>query len=105
MEEAADSVEAAVAELRAALQQLAAATQSAWSTGVPEEALANATPYLQAFGHVVLAWMWSGTTNVNGTLVRDFFVRTADGWKFKRIKVTYNRMDPLEGGFGPAFQP
>ena len=33
------------------------------------------------------------------------YVRTADGWKFKRIKVTYNRMDPLEGGFGPAFQP
>ena len=22
------------------------------------EALANATPYLQAFGHVVLAWIW-----------------------------------------------
>jgi butyryl-CoA dehydrogenase len=25
---------------------------------VAEEALANATPYLQAFGHVVLAWIW-----------------------------------------------
>ena len=25
---------------------------------LPEEALANATPYLQAFGHVVLAWTW-----------------------------------------------
>mgnify|MGYP003694039443 CR=1 FL=1 len=24
----------------------------------PDEALANATPYLQAFGHVVLAWIW-----------------------------------------------
>ena len=24
----------------------------------PQEALANATPYLQAFGHVVLAWIW-----------------------------------------------
>ena len=44
--------------LLAALQRLAAATQAAWATGVPEEALANATPYLQAFGHVVLAWMW-----------------------------------------------
>ena len=44
--------------LAASLQRLQAATQSAWSTGVPEEALANATPYLQAFGHVVLAWMW-----------------------------------------------
>jgi alkylation response protein AidB-like acyl-CoA dehydrogenase len=45
-------------ELAAALRRLAAATQAAWSTGVAEEALANATPYLQAFGHVVLAWMW-----------------------------------------------
>ncbi len=45
-------------QLAAALQSLGAATKSAWSTGVPEEALANATPYLQAFGHVVLAWLW-----------------------------------------------
>jgi len=44
--------------LAGAVQQLGAATKSAWATGVPEEALANATPYLQAFGHVVLAWVW-----------------------------------------------
>ena len=31
--------------------QIAAATRAAWATGVPAEALANATPYLQAFGH------------------------------------------------------
>jgi butyryl-CoA dehydrogenase len=41
-----------------AIDRLLAATRSAWATGVPEEALANATPYLQAFGHVVLAWIW-----------------------------------------------
>jgi butyryl-CoA dehydrogenase len=45
-------------ELAAALQRLGTATKAAWATGVPEEALANATPYLQAFGHVVLAWLW-----------------------------------------------
>jgi alkylation response protein AidB-like acyl-CoA dehydrogenase len=44
--------------LAQALQQLGAATQAAWATGLPEDALANATPYLQAFGHVVLAWVW-----------------------------------------------
>jgi alkylation response protein AidB-like acyl-CoA dehydrogenase len=44
--------------LAAALQSLGAATKAAWATGVPEEALANATPYLQAFGHLVIAWMW-----------------------------------------------
>ncbi|MEY4752184.1 MAG: hypothetical protein RIQ60_4398 [Pseudomonadota bacterium] len=44
--------------LAAAVRHLVQATRAAWSTGDPVEALANATPYLQAFGHVVLAWMW-----------------------------------------------
>ena len=46
------------ASLATAVEKLAAATRAAWATGVPEEALANATPYLQAFGHVVIAWLW-----------------------------------------------
>ncbi len=44
--------------LAGALQRVGAATKAAWSTGNPTEALANATPYLQAFGHTVLAWIW-----------------------------------------------
>jgi alkylation response protein AidB-like acyl-CoA dehydrogenase len=44
--------------LAAALERVGSATQKAWATGVPEEALANAMPYLQAFGHTVLAWLW-----------------------------------------------
>ena len=54
--------------LLSALQQLRSATQAAWATGVPEEALANATPYLQAFGHVVLAWMWLDVALATGAL-------------------------------------
>jgi alkylation response protein AidB-like acyl-CoA dehydrogenase len=46
------------AALAATLQGLRSATLAAWATGEPEEALANATPYLQAFGHTVLAWIW-----------------------------------------------
>jgi alkylation response protein AidB-like acyl-CoA dehydrogenase len=45
-------------QLAAMLAALGQATKAAWATGQPEEALANATPYLQAFGHVVLAWVW-----------------------------------------------
>jgi alkylation response protein AidB-like acyl-CoA dehydrogenase len=41
-----------------ALADVGAATQAAWSTGNPTDALANAVPYLQAFGHTVLAWIW-----------------------------------------------
>ncbi|MGS5085821.1 acyl-CoA dehydrogenase [Hydrogenophaga sp. A37] len=41
-----------------ALAQVGAATKAAWATANPTEALANAVPYLQAFGHTVLAWIW-----------------------------------------------
>ena len=41
-----------------ALQRTGAAARAAWATGQPDEALANATPYLQAMGHVVIAWLW-----------------------------------------------
>lgn len=44
--------------LGAALQRIGSATQAAWSTGDPADALANAVPYMQAFGHTVLAWIW-----------------------------------------------
>jgi butyryl-CoA dehydrogenase len=45
-------------QLGSALQQVGTATQAAWSTGQPGDALANAVPYMQAFGHTVLAWIW-----------------------------------------------
>ena len=41
-----------------ALQRVGVVTQSAWATGNPTDALANAVPYMQAFGHMVLAWVW-----------------------------------------------
>jgi alkylation response protein AidB-like acyl-CoA dehydrogenase len=44
--------------LHQALEQVAAATKSAWATGDPADALANAVPYMQAFGHTVVAWIW-----------------------------------------------
>lgn len=34
------------------------ATRAAWADGDPVAALANAVPYMQAFGHTVIAWMW-----------------------------------------------
>ena len=41
-----------------ALRHIGTATRAAWATGNPTDALANAVPYLQAFGHTVLAWIW-----------------------------------------------
>jgi butyryl-CoA dehydrogenase len=45
-------------QLAGALKKIGHATQAAWASGQPQEALANAVPYMQAFGHVVLAWTW-----------------------------------------------
>jgi butyryl-CoA dehydrogenase len=46
------------AALRDALHQVGQATQQAWDDAEPAQALANAVPYLQAFGHTVIAWIW-----------------------------------------------
>jgi butyryl-CoA dehydrogenase len=57
-----------------AVAAVGAATAEAWSTRDPEAALANATPYLQAFGHTVLAWIWLdvavAAARVEGDLAR-----------------------------------
>src|SRR3989338_2823223 len=52
-----------------ALQDVGAATKAAWATGQPADALANAVPYMQAFGHTVLAWVWLDVALA--TLARD----------------------------------
>ncbi|WP_246258236.1 acyl-CoA dehydrogenase [Amycolatopsis anabasis] len=44
-------------DLAAGWQRVRTVTDDAWSTSDPVDALANATPYLQGFGHVVLAWI------------------------------------------------
>ena len=45
-------------QLAGALKKIGNATKAAWASGHPQEALANAVPYMQAFGHTVLAWIW-----------------------------------------------
>jgi butyryl-CoA dehydrogenase len=44
--------------LAAALQAVDVATRAAWATGDPDDALTNAMPYMRAFGHLVIAWIW-----------------------------------------------
>jgi hypothetical protein len=46
------------AQLRHALTRIVRITESLWATGDPATALANAATYLEAVGHVVIAWMW-----------------------------------------------
>ncbi|MEV0900220.1 acyl-CoA dehydrogenase [Actinoplanes sp. NPDC049802] len=42
----------------AAAGRLAATTAKLWAGGDPSSALANATAYLDAAGHLVIAWLW-----------------------------------------------
>ncbi|GIF10207.1 acyl-CoA dehydrogenase [Actinoplanes teichomyceticus] len=46
------------APVLAACDRLAATTATLWAAGDPAAALANATAYLDAAGHLVIAWMW-----------------------------------------------
>jgi alkylation response protein AidB-like acyl-CoA dehydrogenase len=66
--------------LARAVEEVQSATNAAWASGNPQDALANATPYLQGFGHTVLAWMWldvavaaSRALDAGGALGADFY--------------------------------
>jgi hypothetical protein len=45
-------------QLQAALDRVLEVTAALWATGDPETALANSSSYLEAVGHVVVAWIW-----------------------------------------------
>jgi hypothetical protein len=67
--------------MNSALDRLMVATENAWSGGNAQQTLANATPYLQAFGHTVIAWIWIQVaaaavldTHGGGTLGSDFYL-------------------------------
>ena len=46
------------AVLQATLAHIEKATRTLWSRGDADGTLAYATPYMQAFGHLVVAWIW-----------------------------------------------
>ena len=46
------------ADLDAAVARLGSVTATLWGTGDPDLALANASVYLEAAGHLVVGWLW-----------------------------------------------
>jgi alkylation response protein AidB-like acyl-CoA dehydrogenase len=46
------------ADVDAAVARLGAVTATLWGTGDPDLALANASVYLEAAGHLVVGWLW-----------------------------------------------
>jgi alkylation response protein AidB-like acyl-CoA dehydrogenase len=53
-----DELAGLAAQLNTAWQRLTAITASMFASGDVEAALANSVIYLEAFGHLVIAWMW-----------------------------------------------
>jgi butyryl-CoA dehydrogenase len=53
-----DSTAAYAQQLRDAVQRLVDVTATLWDAGDVATTLANSTIYLEAAGHVVVAWMW-----------------------------------------------
>jgi hypothetical protein len=62
--------------------RLAATTATLWKDGDPGVALANSTAYLEAAGHLVIAWMWiSQAAAADG--------KTGDFYEGKRLAARY----------------
>jgi len=57
-EQAGGELAALGAQLHAVLERIAKTTATLHGVGDPNAALANATVYLEAVGHAVVAWMW-----------------------------------------------
>ncbi|MFZ2510135.1 MAG: acyl-CoA dehydrogenase [Gordonia sp. (in: high G+C Gram-positive bacteria)] len=66
-------VEGYADQLATAITRLGQVTESVWATGDPALALANATAYLEAAGHIVVAWMWLEQVLAVGNLEGDFY--------------------------------
>ena len=62
----ADDVDAAVA-------RVGEVTAALWAAGDPDVTLANATVYLEAVGHVVVAWLWLEQVLAAGDATGDFY--------------------------------
>ncbi len=61
------------ADLDAAVTRLGAVTATLWGTGDPDLALANSHVYLEAAGHVVVAWLWLEQALATGSATGSFY--------------------------------
>lgn len=60
-------------DLKSAWQRVLNVTERVWADNDPAQALANATLYLEAFGHVVIAWIWLEQALTAGDKSGDFY--------------------------------
>ncbi len=61
------------ADVDTAVARIGEVTATLWSAGDPDVTLANATVYLEAVGHVVVAWLWLEQVLAVGSATGDFY--------------------------------
>jgi butyryl-CoA dehydrogenase len=87
------------ADLDAALARLSAVTAALWGTGDADLALANASIYLEAAGHLVVGWLWLEQALATGESRSDFHEGKRQAarffWKWELPRV-HHRFDLLQ---------
>jgi butyryl-CoA dehydrogenase len=87
------------ADIDAAVARLGAVTATLWGAGDHDLTLANASVYLEAAGHLVVAWLWLEQALATGTADSDFHegkrqtARYFWRWELPRV---HHRFDLLE---------
>lgn len=88
--------------LTAMAGRIAATTARLWATGDPQVALANASVYLEAVGHVVVAWLWLEQELAAGDRADAFHQgkRAAAGyyfaWELPKVTAGFDLLDTLD---------
>jgi alkylation response protein AidB-like acyl-CoA dehydrogenase len=90
------------ADIDAAVRRLGAVTATLWGTGDPDLALANASAYLEAAGHVVVAWLWLEQVLAAGTATSDFHegkraaARYFRRWELPKVHTHLDLLESLD---------
>jgi alkylation response protein AidB-like acyl-CoA dehydrogenase len=88
--------------LDAAVSRLLEVTERLWSTGDPDLALANASVYLEAAGHVVVGWLWLEQALATGDRDGDFYegkrqaARYFARWELPKVRAQFDLLESLD---------
>jgi alkylation response protein AidB-like acyl-CoA dehydrogenase len=89
-------------DLDAAVARLGSVTATLWGTGDPDLALANASVYLEAAGHLVVGWLWLEQALATGDATTDFHegkrqaARYFWRWELPRVNPQFDLLESLD---------
>jgi hypothetical protein len=90
------------ADLDAAVARLGSVTATLWGAGDPAVTLANSHVYLEAAGHLVVAWLWLEQALATGTSDSDFHegkrqaARFFWRWELPRVHRRFELLESLD---------